>query len=102
YQGGLEESNLEGRVKDALAEELSSLESKLAAGLNNFPIEDFAIGMDISKFFGGPATETSPGHIGACLKTDPSKDARQQLCVVAQKRLPANHEILRRYCSNER
>lgn len=99
YQGGLEDSSLEGRVKSALAEEIKKLEDKLAQGLNGFPIEDFAVGLDVSQFFGSKASETSPGHIGACLKTNEQSGSREQICIVARQRLPADHPTLVRDCA---
>lgn len=98
YQGGLTDSSLERHVKSAMVEEIKKLEDKLAAGLNSFPIEDFAVGLDVSEFFGSKASETSPGHIGACLKTNENSGSREQICVIARQRLPANHPTLIRDC----
>lgn len=101
YKGGLEDSTFEGKVKSALSDELKKLEDKLTTGLNNFPIEDFTAGLDITKIFGNEASETSPGFIGACLKTDGKKGSNIQACLVARSRLPANHPALAKYCSGK-
>src|SRR5690606_3909336 len=98
YQGVLESLILEGSVKSALIEEMKKLEDTLNKGLNGFPIEDFAVGLDITQFFGSAATETSPGHIGACLKTSGDRGSRTQACLVARMRLPSNHPALAQYC----
>lgn len=98
YQGGLESLTLESSVKEALIEEMRKLEDTLNKGLNGFPIEDFAVGLDITKFFGSTASETSPGHIGACLKTSGNRGSRAQACLVARTRLPRNHPALAQYC----
>lgn len=98
YQGGLEDLTLEGSVKSALIEEMEKLEETLNQGLNGFPIEDFAVGLDITNFFGSNATETSPGHIGACLKTSDERGSRAQACLVAKLRLPSDHPALARHC----
>lgn len=98
YQGGLESLTLEGSIKSALIEEMKKLEETLSQGLNGFPLEDFAVGLDIMKFFGSVATETSPGHIGACLKTNDDRGSRAQACLVAHMRLPKDHPALTQYC----
>ena len=98
YQGELEEASLEGRITDALKEEMALLEQQFNDSLANFPIEDFTAGLEITNLFGGPASETSPGYIGACLKTAGDDGARTHVCMMATRLLPQNHPSLARYC----
>ncbi|MBH47861.1 MAG: hypothetical protein CME71_06785 [Halobacteriovorax sp.] len=98
YQGELETASLEGRITDALKEEMALLEQQFNESLANFPIEDFTAGLEITNLFGGPATETSPGYLGACLKTAGDEGARSHVCMMATRLLPQNHPSLARYC----
>lgn len=98
YQGELEEASLEGRITDALKEEMKALEEQFNATLSNFPIEDFTAGLEVSELFGEAASETSPGYIGACLKTSGEESSRSQVCMLATRLLPLDHPSLARHC----
>ncbi len=96
YQGGLEDASLEGSITDALKEEMAKLEDTFNEVMNGFPIEDFTAGLNVTELFGEGASETSSGHVGACLELDRNNGSTTQICRVAANLLPANHPGLRR------
>jgi len=98
YQGELEDATFEGKITDALKEEMKALEDSLNETMANFPIEEFTAGLEITDLFGGPANETSPGYLGACLKTSGVEGSRNHVCTMAKRLLPVNHPSLVRYC----